>query len=221
MKFIPILAFLYMLASCNGGPQSLDEVISEDSLNTKEAKQYPDSVIQNEQNKAIGSIKFGISEEEYQIEKKQFQAETNKQQNINNTIIDRYYIGNFEYTDIHDYFDSGKLYRLEIMGAPIAWDSYDTEIYNRIAAIQELIFQKFGAPDSDNRIPKIDDMKKSSTYLIRTWNIGDKSIEIRVAYNQTTYTPYIAIYKPSVQFRIHMENSTKRDSTTKAGKDLF
>lgn len=221
MKLIPILVLLYILAGCNPGPMPLDDIVSEDTIYPRAIKQYPDTLIYNEQDKAIGRIKFGISQEEYQIEKASFLTDTKKQSTINGNPVEKNYIGNFEFVKMTDYYDSGKLYRLEIQGAPISWDSYETEIHNRISVIQDLIAQKFGNPDSDNRIPKMDDLKQGSTYLIRTWNIGDKRIEIQVLDGQTVYIPYIAIYKPSVQYRLNMQKTSITDSITKAGKDLF
>ena len=197
MKLIPILVFLYLLAGCNPGPMALDDIVSEDTIYPRAVKQYPDTLIYNEQYKAIGRIKFGISQEEYQIEKDLFLNDTKKETNINGSTVAKNYIGNFEFVKMTDYYDSGKLYRLEIQGAPISWDNYETEIHNRISVIQELIAQKFGNPDSDNRIPKMDDLKQGSTYLIRTWNIGDKRIEIQVLDGQTIYIPYIAICQVS------------------------
>jgi hypothetical protein len=221
MRLIFIVAIICSFFSCESRKKIKIGTSLLDTPSSVVTKKYSDSLVKNEEDKVIGNIMFGISEKEYRIEKKKFENATKKQQKIASITIDEYFIGNFEYFQMIDHFDSGKLYRLEIQGTPVSWDDYEGEISNRISAIQEVIMQKFRKPEIENSIPKMYEMEKGYTYLISAWDVGTKRIEIRIQDNQTIYIPYILIYKPSIQEKLDKIRTTKKDSVNKSAKNLF
>ncbi len=221
MKYIFIFLTTIMSMACNDNKTITSKSTITDAIKPEEPSKYSDSLILSEQEKTIGDIKFGMTEKKVKLLIDKFKDETKKPDGILGKPYYDYFIGNYEYSQINDFYHNKKLYRLEINGEIILWDNYNLEIVDKINSITEVLKQKFGEPDISHPIPERYQMENGFTYLVRAWNIGQKRIEIRIEDNSTSYFTSVIIYFPAIEKVIEVSNSIKKDSITKANKNVF
>lgn len=212
-----LLFIIVFLSACNSDnvTKSGDIPVIEDS------SKYPDSLILSEQDKVIGNIKFRMSKMKVKTLIEDFKNETKKPDKLLGKPYYDYFIGNYEYFQINDYYHNEELYKLEIRGDIILWEDYNSEITDKINSISEVLIDKFGQPETQYPIPEMSRMQKGYTYLIKAWEIGRKKIEVRIDDNGTSYFTSVLIYQPEIEYEIKNEAVAKKDSISKAVKDVF
>ncbi|MEJ7826882.1 MAG: hypothetical protein WKF91_01755 [Segetibacter sp.] len=223
MLRVTITLLTLALLSCNTNDTTKNNSSTSlsDTASTQLKKKYSDSLIKNEENKALGDINFGMSEKEVKKLIDKFKDNNKRPHKILDEVFYDYFIGNFEFSTIWDFYHNKKLYQLTVLGDLIMWDNYSKEVSDKISSISNVLSQKFGEPDEEKPIPQSYQMEKGFTYLIKAWNIGKKRIEVRIEDNGTSYSPQAIIFDKTIQELINRQEQAKQDSITKATNDAF
>lgn len=184
-----------------------------------------DSITRIEQIKVIGDIKFGMSKNQVVKRIKKFTKENTKfvQKTYKKTsfTVKEHLIGNYRFDYIDGSYYNGKLYELIIHGFPIDWEYFDIVIAKEIEAITNIIKLKYGKPDSHSDIKPRYKYDDNYSYLINSWTIGTKEIEIRIVANKTTYNVRVVINQPEIEIKIEQEELEQMRLETKKNKDVF
>ncbi len=184
-------------------------------------KARQDSIIAIEQNKVVGDIMFGMQKNEVKSKIEKFRNENRRPDKFLGKPYYDYFIGEYEYFQILDYYYDGKLYELNINGNPTNWEKYDSEVPRQIRYITDVISQKYGDPDLHYELEPRYKLQKGYTYLINRWNIGKKRIEIRVSDNGTSYPVNVEIFLPEVREKINNEKEQQEKESANKAKEVF
>ncbi|WP_064968047.1 hypothetical protein [Tenacibaculum ovolyticum] len=192
-------------------------------LKAKQARE--DSIIAIEQNKVIGDIFFGISLEEYKKKKKQFIKKT---KNTDRGSTDRgskglhkQNIGDYEFNDIYGGFHNEKLYRVDIQGNEIHYDYYNIKMQRQVEAIKRPYIEKYGEPNIQYKIPKRHRINKGYTYLVSSWVVGSKKIELRIEPDGNYNRLLVKIFQPTIANQIKQDEEMKKNEEIKKAKDIL
>jgi len=198
-----------------------DSIVSlkTEQLQIEKAKQ--DSLIVIEQEKAIGTIQFGMRKKIVESKIKEFKKENRKPHKIMNKTFYDYFIGNFEFSFIRDFYYQDKLYKIKIIGKPILWDNFDSEASRELKAISDILKAKYGNPNAHYDLEPRYKLKKNYTYLINSWSIGSKEIQVRISDQGTSYYVHLIITKPEIENKIKDELKEKEKQETIKGTDAF
>ena len=204
-----------MLMACSNEPKSNNEVITNDTIQTKDSVAQPE-INRVDENKALGNIEFGITN-------KQFEADLIKFQNTleHNEFKTLFVIGEYICTDIQGSFENNKLYKLTTTGDFISYQRYKEELVPQVEILKEMIAKKYGEPHSGSGAPVINQSKKGFSYLAYSWTIGSKAIEIRVTNRDLYYSADLKIYQPEIENLIHKRESDKSTRTVEPAKDAL
>ncbi len=214
-------------------PDGID--ISEISFNTKDAtKKHIAALFENdltdlssdlniveEQSKVIGDIKFGMKKDEVSTLISKFDNKMQRDHLVLGKPFKSYFIGNFEYFIISDFYYKDELYRIDVKGAVVSYKDYESDMPISIKNAQDVIQQKFGSPDYDRSIPATFQMEEGYVYTIKEWNVGTKRIRINIEDNGDYYMPVLVIYMPSIEEKIKEEKRLKEDSILKSAESIF
>jgi hypothetical protein len=223
------LAILLLTTSCHQSTvrqyreqQRLDSIAEAKQKEIERIeKARQDSIINVEQEKVIGDIKFGMKKIEVNQKISKFKSETARPYEIVGTTFYDYYIGEYKYFQILDFYYQTKLYEIFIQGNPINWEKFENEIQKQINFISEVIKQKYGPPTFQKILDPIYNLQKGYSYLINRWEIGVKTIEIQVEDNGTYYCVNLVIYQPEIINRLNKEKEEKEKKSTEKAKNLF
>ena len=223
MKKFTFILFTILLFSCKEKEMTdsemnkfLDSLDLEDkNINTRKYS------IQDE-NKVIDSIQFGNSQKEFKLKFEKFITK-NKRKKSSILIDNEPYIGNYKFTEccFVDLYDDNKLYYLQLRGYPISWENYNTEIEQQINYLKEVIIQQYGNPTKSFEIKNRIDVEKGFTYLVSSWSIQTKRIEIRISTIGTSYSVDLFIYKSDVYEKIEAEEKVETEEATNKAKNTL
>ncbi|NOZ46970.1 MAG: hypothetical protein GXO79_09340, partial [Chlorobi bacterium] len=132
-----------------------------------------------------------------------------------------YFIGNYEFSQISDFYYKDKLFKIIINGKPILWEYFESEVTKEIKAISDVIKSKYGNPTLHYELEPRYKMKKNYTYLINSWTIGEKKIEVRVLDSGTSYWVKTIIKQPKIEYKIQQEKLIKEKAETLKDKNVF
>ncbi|PKH50837.1 hypothetical protein CXF68_09125 [Tenacibaculum sp. Bg11-29] len=194
------------------------EFIHYRDLKAKQARE--DSIIAIEQNKVIGDIFFGTSLEEYKKKKKLFIKKT-KNTGRGSNGLHKQNIGDYEFNDIYGGFHNEKLYRIDVLGNGIHYDNYNIEMPKQVEAIKLPYIEKYGKPNIYNEIPKWHRINKGYTYLISSWTVGSKKIELRIEPDGNYNRLLVKIFQPTIANQIKQDEEIKRNEEIKKAKNLL
>jgi hypothetical protein len=182
-----------------------------------------DNIITVEQNKVIGDVVFGISFEEFQKRKKQFMEKTKNVDWVGSSGHKFYKqnIGDYDFIDVYGGFHNEKLYMVDVEGDLIHYDKYDVEMPRQVEAIQLPYIEKYGEPNIHFEIPKWHTMDKGYTYLVSSWVVGTKKIELRIKPDGSYNRLLVRIFQPKVVEQIKQEKEIKRNEEVKKTKDIL
>lgn len=182
-----------------------------------------DNFIIADQNKVIGDIVFGISFEEYKKMKQQFMDKTKNVDWVGSGGYKFYKqnIGDYKFNNIYGDFYNEKLYILDVEGDLIHYDKYDIEMPSQVKAIQLPYIEKYGEPNLNFDIPRWHTMDKGYTYLVSSWVIGTKKIELRIKPSGSYNRLIVRIFQPNVVEKIKQEEEIKKDEEVKKAKDIL
>lgn len=193
------------------------------NLKQKKDKAIKDSILQIEQSKVLGGIEFGMSKKEFDLAFKKFLYEQRQPDKVLGKDFYEYYIGNYEFNGISfvDLYFEEKLYFLKLYGEYIDWKDYDSKVPKEIKYITDVIKLKYKEPNITNDIPEPYNMNEDYIYVVNSWDVGSKKIEVLVNDQGTWYTVDLRIYQPSIMEKIKKEKEKLEQQNTKENKDVF
>ena len=209
-KLTTLILLFYCLVSCiQIETRDMSGKRKTNNPDNKEISTLPDSVIQIEEKKAIGNIMFGVNKKQFEQEEKKFLKGVK--------IVDSYdyHLEEYEFYDITPKFHEGKLFFIELHGSPLG------NISKQYTALYELLKTKYNEPHVKLPIPDLQ-LLKNREFLLASWNIGKKTIEIRLySYNGYNYSIRLYSYLPEIEKlankqKEEMEQKEKKESRSKA-----
>ncbi len=184
-----------------------------------------DSLLIAKQSKVIGDIKFGMKKNEVSSLIKKFNNEMKREHPVFGKSFDAYFIGNFQYNYLKDYYYKDELYKIEIEGDIIGDKYYDQEMPKNIKYAQDVIQLEYGRPDYNFNVPYKHQMKDGYLYTVKQWDINAKTIKICVQSGNGYYLPLIQIYLPTIEEEMKEEMKAdkkfKEDSILNSTKNIF
>jgi hypothetical protein len=212
------ISLICLCCSCNNSKTREKEVKTyftrQDSLD--KGILYSANLIQHENNFAIDSIPFGLSKKEFQIELKKFLNRHKVDETIppkdpiekakwemdkisakfGNDMKKGHYLGDFKIQDVYDYYDNTGLYRVELVGDPL--DNTSTGYFKKPAhdQLNEYLREKYGTAHIDNGevLRKKELMQDGMYYILKSWKLGKKRIDICYNKQKEVLIPFLAIY---------------------------
>lgn len=227
--FFSILIFIVTLFGCGTGGQQHNDQAIQDSASQAELKKQEqdrlqkDSTTKAEQDKAIGDIRFYISEKQFNKDKEVFikKCKLPKYEFYKNATIIDYKIGGYGFNSVDGWFYKDSLYSIELTGCLIDYDEYDIVMPDQYNALMELLKSKYGQPKTDNGFPSWTSIDKGYFRRCAVWKIGDKVIEARISCSGTNYTLNLAVLKPAIEDLVKMEADKKAEEETKKGSSVL
>ena len=230
--------FLVLFQSCGNNEQKLireqqekkdkeirDSITLVEKVQFEKEKATKDSIISIEEQKVIGDIMFGMTEKEVKSEIKDFNKENQKLDDYlfkaSGKRFYDYFIGNYEYSTVRGFYYDGKLYKVMITGKPILWDYFDSEVPKNVKAISDVIKAKYGNPSTQSNILPRYQMQEHYTYLVNSWTIGVKEIQVRISDKGTSYWVNTIISMHKIEKRIEHDKIEKEKQSTQKSKDVF
>jgi len=179
-----------------------------------------DSITCIEQTKVIGDIRFAMSKNAVEPKKKAFLTSIQKKAEYGFT---EYYIGNFQlaHNPLRDYYFNDSLYQFDIHGDGIDWEYFDIKLPEQIDAITQVIKLQYGDPQLSYPLPPRYTMENHYTYLIHSWTVGKKDIEVRVSDEGTRYRVLVTIKQPEVEQRLQLLEEERKKRKTQDAKRVF
>lgn len=234
MKWNSILLLLSLFisfGSCGVKKQKIQEAKEKaikDSIENvriieeRREKEIKDSIARIEQEKVIGDIVFGINEKEASKKISAF-IKNSSRTKYSDSDLTYPFIGNYEFSPYgsRGYYYDDKLYMLVIQGQVISWDDYENEVPREVRYITDVIKLKYGEPSTRNSIPERYNLEKGDKFLLNSWTVGTKQIDVRLSDSETYYSVDLYIYQPKIVEKRNQENRNAEKATTEKDKNIF
>lgn len=208
------------MGSCQSNPKTSYSSLSVDITKVdsiENAKRLKDSLSKVEELKCIGNINFGISKSVFN---KEIEIFKNKSRNESKSDF-YYYIGNFPFFRVNDFYYKNKLYYLILYGESVHYEKYKQDVVAQVSSLKETITGKFGEPDNNYGIPDWTSIEKGYTRTCFGWRIGDKVLQIKIENQGVYYYVQLHIYLDSIETKVNIENSEKKSQENKSAKNVF
>jgi len=182
-----------------------------------------DSIIEIEQNVALGDILFDISEKEFNKRKGVFlkKCRLPEYEFYKGLTIITYKLGEYGFGDMYGWFYRDSLYNIRLRGPIVDYDEYDRIMPDQFEALMNLLKAKYSEPSSYLGLPKWNELEKGYFRRCAIWNIGSKTIEVRISCEGVKYYLNLEVYKPETEIRIQKEKDRKENEATKNAVDLM
>lgn len=231
-----ILTTILLIVGCGNNEQRKAETqrqekekITRDSLELiqkiqiEKAKAIKDSIALVEQDIAIGTISFNISEKEFNKRKAEFlrKCKLPEYEFYKGLTIFTYKIGEYGFSDLYGWFHNDSLYNIRLRGPIVEYDEYERVMPDQYEALTNLLIEKYGEPTTKYGLPKWNDLDKGYFRRCDIWEIGNKKIEIRISCEGVKYYLNLEVFKPEVERRIQLEKELKEKESTKKGVDIL
>lgn len=213
---LPIFLLIQItLISCGGNTNTKEtETESTANIDTVTKPKYSE----DEQNKVFDDIKFGMTEAEYKkIEKKVLKKYATK----NDGVSDLYFIGDYQFSNFSAEFHKNSLYSFWITGDYVHYDDYKSEIISQSDILVSILTKKYGEPTSYSGVPEWFRTEKDYTYLIASWKVGKKTIEVRLANRNLYCSVDLSVYLPDVVESIEQAEKDKTEKNSEAAKNAL
>ncbi|MDP3352340.1 MAG: hypothetical protein Q8S44_01190, partial [Flavobacteriaceae bacterium] len=191
-----------------------DSIAEFNAKQTRIEKAKQDSVVTIEQGKVIGDIVFFMPEKEVKSKIEIFRKKNKRPDKFLGKPYYDEYIGEYKYIQMLDLYYKGKLYELHIYGNSTIWENYDSDVPKQIKNITDVVKQKYGEPDFHNELEPRYSLNNGQSYLINRWEIGKKTIEVRVEDNGGFYNVNVSIFLPEIREKIKEEKLEKEKEST-------
>jgi len=206
--------------------QEKKEIAIKDSLDlinklkAEKEKRTQDSIIQVEQNIAIGEINFDITNKEFYKKKEPFlkKCRLPEMEYYKNLTFFHYKIGEYGFSNLYGWFYNDSLYNIRFIGATVEYDEYNRIMPDQYKALMNILTQKYDEPVIENGLPEWTDLEKGYFKRAAIWNIGNKRIEVRISCEGVNYYLNLEIFKPEVKRQIQKE---KEEKAKKSNKDAL
>lgn len=222
----------FFLMACSTSPSdshlSGDQVQFENDslkkilLERQRIKQFEqDSIELIEQQKVIGEIKFGMRKEQVDLLIEKFQKENRRPDKTLGIPFYDNYIGEYEYLSINAFYYNKGLYEIKVQGSSFTWEKYDRNIPEQLSYITDIINQKYGEPDTHSPLRDMSSMEVGYSYLVNQWQVGGKTIDVRVESIGRRYSVNVVIFLNEVRNIIKKSKEEEVKKSTEKAKDIF
>lgn len=217
------LISIFILFSCGQKSKTSDK--DKIALSAEKSKEQvkSDSLALAEQDKAIGDIRFFISEKQFEKEKNAFLKKNEVPENemFKDGSIGRYKIGEYGFNFLDGWFHSDSLYEVRLEGGLIEYSKYDLQMRQQYLILLELLSTKYGTPQTFNGFPNWTSIDDGYFKRCATWEIGTKIIEMRISGHKTDYSLDLVAYKPEIELKIAREKELQFKKEQKRGVDAL
>lgn len=179
-----------------------------------------DSIKKQEELIVFGSIRFGMSNPEFEKSKNEFMEKCKVYYGTCNGCYQRK-IGDYEFLRIYGYFYKEKLYYVEISGMPIGYEVYDNNMKIEYDGLFNVLKNKYGNPTSDIGFPSWTSVSDGKPYGSVLWLLGDKTIIMSMECKDNSYKLNLIIHQPSISELIEKEHEIKKQNAIKKGVDVL
>jgi len=192
-------------------------------IQQEKEKAIKDSITTVEQNIAIGTILFNITEKEFNKKKKEFKKKCKlpEYEFYKGLTIFTYKIGEYGFSDLYGWFYNDSLYKIRVRGPVVDYNDYDRVMPDQYKALTNLLKEKYGVPSTNYGLPEWTDLDKGYFRRCDIWVIGTKKIEVRISCKGVHYFLNLDIFKPEVEKRIQLEKEMKEKESTKKAVDIL
>lgn len=221
MTAIAFLIFLSCNQSSSTNPLSIEDSLSKLKVDSSNNQTRTDSFTLLEQDKAINEIKFGITKKVFNKAKDRFMKKTalKNDEFYKNAAIITNKIGEYGFISLDGWFHNDSLYLIELQGCIIGYDEYQRAMPDQYTALIELLKSKYGEPKKNLGLPSWTEVEKGYFIRCAIWQIGNKTIEVRISCKGTYYTLNLAVFKLDIEKVIEAENEFQSKETTKKGTE--
>jgi len=225
--FFPIFVFSCTNKTKITEAQKQEKIIADSiaDVNSKKAQiaqQKRDSILDIEQMKAIGDIEFLMSEIETKEKIKEF-IKSSQRTKYSSSDLKYPFIGNYEFSEfgMEGFYNNDRLYMLKITGSGVGWEKYENKIPKELAYIKQVVELKYGEPKITKEIPQRYLINEDENYLMYSWQVGVKSINIVIHDSGQFYRVNVIIYLPSVAKMINEQSQQMQKNMSESDKDVF
>jgi beta-glucosidase/6-phospho-beta-glucosidase/beta-galactosidase len=205
MKYHYIIPLLIILSSCKNNKAAKSDIPSLPAKKTFTTAQ---------QQKVISTINFGITKKQFETLYKNFLKSKKCESGCS--------IGKFEYSKEYPEFKNDQLYYLELANSGVKYDSYNESIPGLLDDAYQAVKLEYGDADISHPLPNWSSVENFTTYTLKQWNIGEKTIKITLDRINDRYGIELIIYKPAIKEAVDkveaVKDSLKQDSISKKDK---
>jgi len=179
-----------------------------------------DSINKKEELIVFGSMRFGMSNAEFEKSKNEFMEKCKVYYGDCKGCYQRK-IGDYEFLRIYGYFYKEKLYYVKISGKSIGYEVYDNNMKIEYDGLFNVLKNKYGYPTDNLGFPSwasISDGERSGTTV---WLMGDKTIIMSMECKDNSYKLNLIIHQPSISELIEKEHEIKKQNAIKKGVDVL
>ena len=214
MKLIHVVFYLLIFQSCKDRDQTPEITTAAPKL------KVPDSIVATEQYKAIGEIKFGISEKQFNKQKEEFEKQTEVETYPGSGIMNNM-IGKYRYYWLSGFFENDKLYKVMLRGKVIEYSEYDKDIKEQFESLYYNLKTKYGEATSYLGLPSWSRINDQRVINCASWKIGIRTIEMTITRRGTNYNLDFLSFKTAIEDSINnAEYQKKRAIEEKTSKSL-
>ena len=204
--FYTLTLSLCLVCSCGENKQEKQNLEAERMLveQIDSIQNHKRNAAIRDEGKVVADLKFFISKADFYKNKESYLSSIKSDKSS----IKNYYIGNFECDPLIGgaKFDNDSLYSVTFESTVYDSDSFQAMIpvYKDLFSLFE---DKFGEPDfKAPGFPKLYEISKNQLNELARWDLGKRSISIRVSERYGNYHIDLVIYRNDIEDRIHIEN---------------
>lgn len=213
--FIPLFS-LILVACTFGNSEGTREKTREEKARLDSISRVKDSFVKAEEIIALGPIRFGISEKEFEKAKSEFLKTVQKPKWPGSSLND-YFIGDYKFVWLDGYFENDSLYMVRLAGEHMNWHDYDENGLLTYFALNKVLEIKFGKPKTIGVFPSWTELSDGYYRTLDRWVIGQRVVDINIAQNSKNYHVNLVSYLPRVRDKI--VEQLKKEAESKVSDD--
>ncbi|WP_347840485.1 hypothetical protein [uncultured Draconibacterium sp.] len=186
-----------------------------EEVKVKEEQAKRDSIYRVEEKIAIANINFEISKKEFDKQKSQYLKR------LDSSPYPSYHIGQYGFSDIYGSFYDNKLYYVSLWGKNIKYDDYDSRMQNQYNSLMSVLKEKYGEPNSEEGLPKWNELNKGDIASCSSWELGNKDIDVIVRCNGVEYNLLLNINRTDIAEQEYQARKKQEAESSKTAADLL
>lgn len=177
----------------------------------------PSPTHHEDEDKVIADLSFFISEKQWNDGKNDLYLAK-----IRDEHMLRYTIGNYEATWASPSFENDSLYFVLFSGQPFKHDDYESRMIQQCKSLLQSYTTKYGDPDFLRpSFPTYYELKEGYFYEIARWDLGQRTISIRIAQESYYYKTNLAIFRNDFTKRIKAREAKAARERQEAANDVI
>lgn len=189
-----LLPNLLGLSSCgNTQTKPADTTDIEIEVVEKATEHHP------EEDKVIADLSFFISKNDFKKNEKKYLEK------IFDEKLNKYHIGNYDAVAYatNSYFENDSLYYVEFEGQSYDIDNYEGKLIPQYNELRKIYESKYGKPIFQIiSFPRSYETNDGYKYELSRWDLGKRSISIKLAAGSTSHRINLAIFRNDINDRI-------------------